>query len=69
MFLKSQNYKLAFGKSKESKTRNLKRKKNRWKAKKIILDNFIKAKAQTKINKINLKSILLELQRKWEETK
>jgi len=69
MFLKSQNYRLVFGKSKESKTRNLKRKKNRWKNKKIILDNFIKAKAQTKINKINLKSSLLELQRKWEETK
>jgi hypothetical protein len=51
------------------KEKNLKRKKNRWKTKKIILDNFIKAKAQTKINKINLKSSLLELQRKWEETK
>ena len=69
MFLKYQNYRLVFGKSKESKTRNLKRKKNRWKTKKIILDNFIKAKAQTKINKINLKSSLLELQRKWGETK
>jgi len=69
MFLKYQNYRLVFGKSKESKTRNLKRKKNRWKTKKIILDNFIKAKAQTKINKINLKNISLESQRKWEETK
>jgi hypothetical protein len=69
MFLKSQNYRLVFGKSKESKTRNLKRKKNRWKTKKIILDNFIKAKAQTKINKINLKSSLLELQKKWGEIK
>jgi hypothetical protein len=69
MFLKSQNYRLVFGKSKESKTRNLKRKKNRWKTKKIILDNFIKAKAQTKINKINLKSSSLESQKKWEETK
>ena len=69
MFLKYQNYRLVFGKSKESKTRNLKRKKNRWKTKKIILDNFIKAKEQTKINKINLKNISLESQRKWEETK
>jgi hypothetical protein len=69
MFLKSQNYRLVFGKSKESKTRNLKRKKNRWKNKKIILDNFIKAKAQIKINKINLKSSSLESQRKWGETK
>jgi hypothetical protein len=69
MFLKYQNYRLVFGKSKESKTRNLKRKKNRWKTKKIILDNFIKAKAQTKINKINLKNSSLESQRKWEETK
>lgn len=37
MFLKYQNFRLVFGKSKESKARNLKKKKNNLKIKKIIL--------------------------------
>ena len=69
MFLKFQNYKLAFGKSKGLKIKNQRKKKNSLKIKKTRLVNFIQAKTQINIKKINQKICSLGSQKKWEEIK
>lgn len=55
MYLKFQNYKLAFGKSKELKIKNLKKKKNNLKIKKITLVKFILVKTEINVKKTNQK--------------